>query len=297
MKSYKLNNKRSGLITALDFTRPSVRIAYWMIFVILILFVVVAVLPVVYAFLAGFKTPKEFMSSDPKFFPSKMEFDVVEEVFRDMFFLRSSKNTLIMFALSWVSNVIICGLAGYTISRLRPMGSKLVFKLLLWTMMMPTTVNMIPNFKTWTNFPYIHWNFINTWIPFFVGGFANGFNILLFKNFFDHIPDSYIEAARLDGASNLHIFFRIVMPLSVPIIATVTISTFTSAMSNFMYPLLYLKDREMWPLAFRLYNYTSGANNAEALMASFLMIVPNLIVYAFCAKRILNTGASSGVKG
>ncbi len=297
MKSYRLNDKRSGLITALDFTRPIVRISYWLVFAILVVGIVISVVPIIYAFLAGFKTVKEYMSSTPKFFPESITFERFKGIFTDFQFMRSFKNTMIMFVCTWIGNVIVCGIAGYTISRLRPKGSALLFKLMLWTMMMPTTVNMIPNYKTWSDFPYIHWNFMNTWIPFLVGGFSNVFNILLFKNFFDHIPDSYIEAARLDGASNLRIFSKIVMPLSTPIIATVTISSFNGAMSNFVGPLLYFKDYQMQPLAVRLYQFSQNKPGPDVMLASFLLIIPNMIVFILCARKILNTGAASGVKG
>ena len=168
---------------------------------------------------------------------------------------------------------------------------------MLWTMMMPHTLTMVPMFMTWTDFPIIHINYQNTWIPLWTGSMASIFNILLFKNFFDGIPKSYIEAAKIDGCSNIGIFAKIIVPLSVPIISTVTVFVFNGTWNNFMGPFLYLKDPNMATVALRLYNTTQGFTEPEQMLAAFVVMIPSVIVFMICSKQILGNNMNVGVKG
>lgn len=293
----KIEKKATGLITSIDYKRPSVKLSYWLLVLFLVLCSLVAVLPVLWAFFSGFKELGEYYSANPTFLPEKIDLSKLTKTASDLKLGRSFINSMILFAGCWVGEVIIGGIAGYTISRLKPKGGKLLFTLMLWTMMMPHTLTMVPMFMTWTDFPFLHINFQNTWIPLWTGSMANIFNILLFKNFFDGIPNSYIEAAKLDGCSNIGIFARIIVPLSKPIISTITVFAFNSSWNNFMGPFLYLKDPTMAPVALRLYNITSSWTEPEQMLASFIVMIPSIIVYIICSKQIMNNNVSVGEKG
>ena len=292
----RIESKREGLITSSDYKTPSVKIVYWTMVVFLVICSIIAVTPIVWAFLSGFKELDEFYSVNTTLFPKKISINKITEVLEELKIVRAFGNSMIQFACGWFGNIFVGGIAGYTISRLKPRGSKLLFKLMLWTMMMPHTLSMVPMFMTWTNFPVIHINFQNTWIPFLIGSFCNIFNILLFKNYFDSIPNSYIESAKLDGCTNIGIFTKIVMPLSKPIISTITVFVFTGTWNDFMGPFLYLKDGSMATVALKLYNVSRSWTEPKQLLAAFIVLIPTIIVFLFCSKQIMGNSMNVGVK-
>lgn len=293
----RIASKTEGLITSTDYKRPNVRVAYWLLIAGLVVVSAFALIPLLYAFLAGFKSLEEFYSMTPTILPKSFSWDVITKVFKNLHFVRGFKNTALIFVGTWFCEVIIGGLAGYTISRLRPRGSRLLFKLLMWTMMMPMTTGMVVMFMTWTDFPVLHWNFQNTFVPMWIPSMCNIFNILLFKNFFDDIPDALVEAAKIDGATSIGIFAKVIVPLSVPIISTITVFTWNGVWNNFMAPFLYLKDKSLEPIALALYKTTTGWTEPEQLMAAFVVMIPSVIVFALCSKQILGNSTAAGVKG
>lgn len=293
----KMENKKYGIITPMDYSSSlGTRVTYWMMFGFLMLMVVVCLAPVLFAFFSGFKTTEEFYSLNVKLFPDNIDFSKMFEIIKELKLGRAFVVSMILFAITWFGDVVIGGIAGYTISRLKPKGSAMLFKLMLWTMMMPGTLSMVPLFMFWADVPVIHISFLNTFVPFIIGSFGNIFHILMFKNFFDGIPNSFIEAAKIDGASNLGIFFKVIVPLSKPIIMTITIFAFTGSWNNFMSPFLYLKDPQLAPVALKLYNTTVGYPEPTILLAAFLITIPVLIVYFVCSNQILANDMSAGVK-
>ena len=128
--------------------------------------------------------------------------------------------------------------AAYSLSKLRPVLGNVVLFLMLATLMIPVTVLVVPQYVTVANLPFFHWNLIGTpeaiWLP----SVANAFNIFLLKRFFDSIPTEYIDAASVDGASRLMILWRIVLPMSRPIIAVVSIFSLVAVWKDFLWPLL-----------------------------------------------------------
>lgn len=297
MKKNLLSEKRLGIILYNDYkSKLSTRILYWAMFGFEMLLIVISFLPVCYAFLSGFKEVNEFYAVEVSLFPKEIKLAKVIEVLKDMDFSRASINSLYFFAVQWFGVVIVGGIAGYTLSRLKPKGGKLLFRLMLWTMMMPSTLSMVPLFMTWTDFPIIHVSFLNSYVPYIVGSFGSVFYILMFKNYFDSIPNSFIEAAKIDGCSNIGIFLKIVMPLSQPIIATISIFVFTSSWNDFFGPFLYFKDPKMATVALKLYNMTLNYSEPKKLLAAFIVMIPVLIVFLLFSKRIMANDMAAGVK-
>lgn len=293
----KINEKKYGLLTPVDYKGSlSVKITYWCMFAFLILLCIISIVPVLYAFLSGFKELDEFYSTNIKFFPNKIDLSKMKGIISELKLGRSFINSMILFAITWFGNVIVGGLAGYTISKLRPRGGNFLFKLMLWTLMMPGTLTMVPLFMTWADFPIIHMSYINTFVPFTVSAWANIFDILMFKNFFDGIPDSFMESARLDGCGNVGIFLKIVFPLSMPIISTISIFSFSASWNNFMGPFLYLKDPKFAPVALKLYNTISAFTEPKQLLTSFIVMLPTLFVFLLFSRKILSNDMSAGIK-
>ena len=120
--------------------------------------------------------------------------------------------------------LLFCGLAGYVLSRLKPKGSSVVQTLVFWTILIPTSMGMVPLYMSLVNM-----KMLDSYIPFWLMAGANAFNTILFKSFFDGISKTYMEAARLDGAGELKIFSKIILPLSKPIFMTVAIFCFNES--------------------------------------------------------------------
>ena len=129
---------------------------------------------------------------------------------------------------------------------------------------------------------------------------ASAFNILLFRNFFNGIPMSYLEAAKMDGCTNLGIFGRIILPLSKPIIMVVTIFSIIGTWGNFMWPYLVLGNTEREPISVMLYNLgssTSGLLQNEYMLLMMISIIPMILMYALFSKHIMGGLNMSGIKG
>jgi len=196
-----------------------------------------------------------------------------------------------------VGSVLSCSLAAYSFARLRSPGRNLIFMALLATLMLPGAVTIVPTFIV---FQKLDW--LNTFKPLIVPSFfGNAFFIFLLRQFFMTVPLELEDAARIDGASSLQIFIRIMLPLAKPALVTVAIFAFIGSWNDFFYPLIYLNSEDMYTVALGVANFRGSARvgpQMQLLMAaSFLATVPVLIVF-FLAQRLFIQGiVFSGIKG
>lgn len=296
MKAF--DNKEKGLLTSIDFKQRYVRVGYWIMFAILLITALAFLFPAVWIILSSFKDVKEFLSTPPTLFPHSFHPEKVVKVWSKMNISRSYLNTLIVAAGDMFFSICVNGLAGYVISRLKPKGSSLFFVLVMWSMMLPTSVSLVPLFMTFLDFPVLHFSMMNTYLPMWVCKGANAFNVLLFKSFFDSISISYIEAARIDGCSDLGIFGRIIIPLSKPIVITVAIFTFNGTWAEFFWPYLVLKDKALFTVPVQIFRMKSaGFMMDEYVIVLLFAMIPSLLVFLFFQKHIMNGVNMGGIKG
>ncbi|QDU34908.1 L-arabinose transport system permease protein AraQ [Poriferisphaera corsica] len=205
-------------------------------------------------------------------------------------------NTTVITVLCVIGQVLSSSLVGYGFARYNFRGRNILFMIMLSTMMLPAQVTMIPVFLL---FRSVGW--IDSLLPLIIPAwFGTPFFIFMFRQFFSQIPESLLEAARIDGASNLRIYFTIMLPLSAPVIAIVAIYTFMFAWNDFMSPLIYLNSPEMRTLALELntFNGQYGVQNRELLMAaSFLTMLPCIVLFFAAQRYFMDNAASSGMKG
>ncbi|MEQ8768444.1 MAG: carbohydrate ABC transporter permease [Planctomycetota bacterium] len=210
-------------------------------------------------------------------------------------FLRYLFNTLGVVALTILGTVLSCSLCGYAFARLEFPGRGTLFVLLLSTMMLPAVVTMIPSFSI---FKGLGW--LDTYLPLVVPAFfGNPFFIFLFRQFFKTIPGDLLDAARLDGCSEIGIYWRIVLPLAKPAIATVVIFTFLETWNDFLRPLIYLFDPMKFTLAVGLASFRSYYQTQWHLLmaAAAIMILPVLVLF-FVGQKSFKEGVNvSGLKG
>jgi multiple sugar transport system permease protein len=206
-------------------------------------------------------------------------------------------NTMILVIGNLLGTLLTASMVAYAFGRLRWPGRGFIFGICLATMMLPGVVTMIPTFII---FKQLGW--LNTFIPLIIGSWFGGgaFNIFLIRQFFMTLPMELDEAARIDGAGGLTIWSRIIMPLSKPVLATVAIFTFLGHWNDFMGPLIYLNDEQLYPLSIGLnimYNTYTGYGNAVPMIgpvmaASVCMTLPVILIF-FVGQKYFVRGIST----
>ena len=156
---------------------------------------------------------------------------------------------------------------------------------------------MVPLYMTFVDVPLLHINLAGSYLPIWLMSGASAFNVLLFRNFFNAIPMTYMEAAQLDGCSNLGIFARIILPMSKPVIMVVAIFCITGTWSNFMWPYLLLGSTSKEPVAVMLFSLTATLRDDETMLLTIIAVIPVVIMYAIFSKNIIGGVNMSGLKG
>jgi multiple sugar transport system permease protein len=231
------------------------------------------------------KTPAEIATTSAWAWPKDLTFENFKLVLENpnAVFSVFFQNTLVITILSTLGVLVSSSLVAYPFARMKFRGRDRLFLVLLATMMLPGIVTMIP---TYLVFKYLHWvdTFLPLWVPAWFGGGA--FNIFLLRQFFKGIPMELDEAAVLDGASHSTIFWRIILPLSGPALATVGIFSFIYVWRDFQGPLLYLNSPEKQTLELGLQTYRSLNNEQwNLLMAAATLVTIPLIVLFLVGQR------------
>lgn len=207
------------------------------------------------------------------------------------------RNTAIITVGSLIGTVLSASLAAFGFARLRAPGRDLLFVLVLSTLMLPGPVTIIPRFVLFTKLGWVN-TFLPLVVPAWFGGGA--FNVFLLRQFFLTVPREMDEAARIDGAGYFQIFWRIMVPLSLPALGIVSIFHFFYAWNDFFEPLIYLNNNNVWTVAIGLAGFTAsyGGTAWNLLMAASLVAMLPCIVLFFLAQRYFVQGVViSGVKG
>lgn len=293
----KFNNKTYGIITPLDFKEPKVKVLYYVMLALVICICLICIVPIIWLFVSCLKNIDEFLAVPPTFWPKEIHPEKILEVWKDLEFGTYFINTGIIILGSLLGTIFLNGLAGFALSRLKPVGSTALFTLIMWTMMMPQTLNLVPLFKNFLDFTIFHFNLTDTKWPMWIISVANCMNILMFKNFFDTISSSYVEAARIDGASDLSIFTKIILPLSRPIIAVVALRVAIANWDMFLWPYLILKTPGKYTVSVMLYYMKTTFAVDKQVMAAFFSIIPPMIIFILFQKQIVHNDNSAGVKG
>jgi multiple sugar transport system permease protein len=192
-------------------------------------------------------------------------------------------NTVVITTLCVIGQIISCSLVGFGFARFRFRGRSILFMVMLSTMMLPAQVTMIPVFILFRSLGMID----SFWPLIIPAWLASPFFVFMFRQFFSQIPEELIEAARIDGASHWRVYWQLMMPLSTPVIAIVSIYTFLGAWNDFMNPLIYLNSTENRTLTLALNGFKGqfGAMEAHHLMAASVVCMLPCIILFFAAQR------------
>lgn len=293
----KTTEEHYGAISDMELKRPYVKVVHALFMIISLFLSAICLLPLVWLMLSAFKDTKEFLQIPPTFMPKNININKLLYVWKLYHLAVPFLNTVYLAAGNIMFTVVFNGLAGYVLSRLKPKGARLVFMVILLTMLLPNNVSQVPLFMTFTHFPVTGWNLSNTYWPMWLMSGANSYYILLFKSFFDSISISYFESAKLDGCSNLQMFYKLVIPLSLPVIAAISIFEFNGAWGSYFWPLLLLTDGKKQVIGQQLYNLKTSVPIDVYCVAMFLVIIPPSVIYFIFQKQIMGGLTVGGVKG
>ena len=252
------------------------------------------VVPMIWMVITSVETLSETRHFPPILVPHTLRPQNYSDVLQQAPFARWFLNTLVVTVVVVVGNLLFCSLAGYAFARIKFFGREVAFILVLATLMIPFQVIMIPTFLIVRKL-----GLIDTLGALIVPNLAGAFGIFLLRQFFRSLPIELEEAARIDGASRLGVLFKIILPLSGPVLATVAVITFLWTWNDFLWPLVTLYSPNNYTLQLGLTTF-QGAHqtNTHLLMAANVMSVLPVLLLFFAAQRFFIRGiATSGLKG
>ena len=203
-------------------------------------------------------------------------------------------NSFIVAAITTLGTLFFCSLAGYAFAKHEFRYKNVLFIFLLSTMLIPGSVLLVPGFLLMRDFGWL-----NTFLPLIIPGMTGAFGIFLARQFIHEIPNDFIDAARIDGASDFRIYLQIILPLSKPLLATLAILTFLYNWNNFISPLIYIFDESKFTLPLGLSLLQGRYTNTENIQmaGATLAIIPVLVLFFLFQKQIVRSLSSSGLKG
>lgn len=277
---------------------PKLSLAQIIAFVILILISITWIVPFLWMLATSLKTSQELVGTN--FWPHNPTLDPYRTAFFDFDrlpnWIRWTANTAIITFVAVIGKVLSTTLVAYAFARLRWPGRDTLFALVLATMMIPAVVTMIPSFLVFSKLPAFGFqgsrNWINTFLPLTVPAFTgDAFFIFLMRQQMRGIPMELSEAAKIDGASELRVWWNVIVPLVKPVMAVVAIFTFQGAWEDFMGPLLYLQSESKYTLQLGLRQFDAAAGGLpawnELMAASLVVMIPTIVVFLIFQKYFI----------
>jgi multiple sugar transport system permease protein len=263
-------------------------------YVALSLAAVIMLLPFVWMLSTSLKTPSSVFVYPPEWIPNPVQWSNYAQVVQVMPFLRYVLNTAAVATSITFLHLAVSSLAAYAFARLRFPGRNRLFLAYLATLMVPGQVTLIPNFLI---VKYLGW--IDTYQALIIPQVFTAFGTFLLRQFFLTIPNELEDAARIDGASAFAIYWRIVLPLSGPALATLGVFTFTAQWNNFLWPLIVINDEQMRTLTVGLRALVGEFTVQYPLLmaGSVISVLPMLIIFVVAQRFFVRGIALTGLAG
>ncbi|RJG18986.1 carbohydrate ABC transporter permease [Paenibacillus thiaminolyticus] len=257
---------------------------------VLILFSILFLFPFLWLVMTSLKTPDEIFQLPPRILPETFQWSNYKAAFEAIPFTRYMMNTFLICALNIIGQLFSAPLVAYSISRIPWRGRNIIFSIVVATMILPAQVQMIPQYIIFTKLGWV-----NTILPLTIGAFFGApFFIFLLRQFLMGVPAELSEAAKIDGASELRIYARIILPILKPALVTVALFSFVWSYIDFMGPLIYLNDSAKWTITVGLQSFQQdhGAQWEKLMAASTIMAVPMILLYFFGQKYFMQSGSA-----
>jgi ABC-type glycerol-3-phosphate transport system permease component len=266
------------------------------IYGLLIIVGIAILMPFIWTLSSSLKPYGAGITFPPEFIPRRFEWHNYAKVLTTIPFLTYLRNSTLVTGFAMVGEVVSASMVAYAFARLRFPGRNALFLIVLATMMIPYPVTLVPTFIL---FNKLGW--VNTFLPLIVPPyFAPAFSIFLLRQFFMTIHHELDEAAEVDGAGWFRIYWQIILPLSKPALATVAIFAFMFYWNDFMGPLIYLSDNEMFTLALGvnfLRNMRGGGDLSMQMAASVMFVAPCIVLFFIAQRYIVQGIVTTGIKG
>lgn len=265
---------------------------------VLILVTLIMVVPFIWMISTSMRPSGTEFAYPPELVPDSINFDNYESLFTLVPFGRYFVNTVIVTGVTVFGQLLICSMAAYGFARLNFIGRDTIFIAYLATMMIPYQITLIPLFLI-----VFHLGWIDTYQGLVAPGLSSVFGIFLLRQAFMGVPRDYQDSARIDGATEWVVYWRIFLPLNGPALATLGVFAFMAAWTDLLWPLLIARSQELRTLELGLayFNATTTTfrqTNWPLMMAAAVVVmVPVLLVYVFAQRYFIQGIALSGVKG
>ncbi|MCD2498541.1 carbohydrate ABC transporter permease [Microbacterium nymphoidis] len=286
-------------ISDLERQRTRVRVGLWILNAVLIVFLlVISAGPLLWLAKAALSTSQDILREPFGWWPSGIQWQNLADAWVKINIGQYLWNTVLVAVGVWFFGMLVALTGGYGISILRPRYAKVINALVLATLFIPGVVSLIAQYVTVLDMPLLHWNLINTFWAVWLPGAASAFNVLLVTRFFDALPKDVFEAAKIDGAGPFQIFWRIVLPMSKPIIGVTSLITVIGAWKEFLWPLLVLPSPALQPLSVGLYRVTASAEQSLLMAGMFISVVLPVVLFLIFQKQFLRSAGQAGaIKG
>lgn len=254
----------------------------------------ILILPIFYCFFISFMPSDEILSIPPRFVPEHWVLDNYKMAWQYTSMPRFMLNSLILAAVSSLSRVITSSLAAYAFSFFNFKGRNFVFMAFMGTIMIPSDVVLVTNYQTVSRL-----HLVDTYLGMMIVFLVNANNIFMMRQFFLSFSKELKEASEVDGCSNLRFFFTILLPLSVPVIATILISSFIGVWNQYLWPMLVTNDNMMRTVqvGVTMLNFPEGSTYGPVMAASMIVLLPTLVIFIIFRRKIVGGIMGGAVKG
>ncbi|MFF7338059.1 carbohydrate ABC transporter permease [Streptomyces sp. NPDC008163] len=265
-------------------------------YTLLALGLIVMAAPFLWMAVSAFKTPQDLGASPPVWIPTEWTLANFRELLDLMDIARNFLNSAVVAVVVTLCNLVFCSMLGYALAKLNFFGKRGVLAIVLGALMVPGNLMLLPQFVMMSKMGLLD-SYAGLILPFAAGAFG----VFLMRQFMAAIPDELLEAARIDGAGEWYIFWRIVIPLVKPALATLTIFVFLGSWNNFLWPLVATNDPDKYTLPVALATFatdpTKAAGSNGVLMAgAFLVVLPVVAVFIALQRHFTQGIATSGLK-
>lgn len=278
-----------------------------LLYIVLVLFGASMCLPFYWSIITAIRAESEIMSLPVTWFPSEFTGGHFKTVFDTIPFFTMLGNSLLTTLIGVFTNLFFGSLAAYAFSKIRFSGRKIIFNILITSMMIPGVITLIPTFFVLLRFPLAGGNnflgqggigFYDNLAAVILPGAIGVYGIFFMRQFFVSLPDDMAESARIDGAGEFLIFFKIYLPLVIPGMFTLGLFTFQSGWNNFMWPNIVLQspENQLLTMAFKFFKTPTEISYGPLMALTLMMAAPMLVLFIFMQKYFVQGVAVGGIK-
>ncbi|HEY9335768.1 carbohydrate ABC transporter permease [Kribbella sp. NPDC004138] len=276
-----------------DLRRPGTAFALRAVQVLtLLVLVAIGIGPLYWTVKGAVSSPTEMVTNPLRLWPAEAELGNFARAFTELHVGRYLANTVTVVIGSWAVQLLVAMTAGFAFAVIRPRIGRYVYGAILATMFVPYTVSLVSLFLT-----VLDVNLLDTYWAIWLPAGANAFNVLLATRFFEALPQELYDAAKVDGASTWQLLTRIVLPMSRPVIAVISLLAIMHSWKEFIWPLVVISDPRLQPISVALANLVDSAPLDELIAAMAMALAPPVLVFLVLQRYVVAGLGFTGVKG